>query len=207
MVNNFYIVCLFWCSLVKRCPPENEHEVYSYDETTCDSQVEMRTGPPGRLCLQLLSENLLLNGYRAKQFGMHLQILVDCTYSMTTSDDFATMHIGVIDLSQQFHVVAYAVLNHEDTIGQEHALRETKKEVELVVQKYRGTNIWMQKHWTFWNSYRPTSYLMCSSKTSLQNEDNDKMNSGQSRDQICMIMKNKYNQGVVLIKYPWRWSA
>lgn len=60
---------------------------------------------------------------------------------MTTSDDFATMHIGVIDLSQQFHVVAYAVLNHEDTIGQEHALRETKKEVELVVQKYRGTNI------------------------------------------------------------------
>ena len=105
MVNNFYIVCLFWCSLVKRGPPENEHEVYSYDETTCDSQVEMRTGPPGRLCLQLSSENLLLNGYRAKQFGMPLQILVDCTYSMTTSDDFATMLIGVMDLSQQFHVV------------------------------------------------------------------------------------------------------
>jgi hypothetical protein len=82
------------------------------------------------------TENLLLNGYRALQFGVPLQILVDCEYSNTTYDGFATMLIGVMSLDNVFHILSYAILNHEDEIGQLHALRATREQIELVAKKY-----------------------------------------------------------------------
>ena len=120
--------------------PSHEDETYTF-AVLSDPLAVMKKGPPGRLCVPLTTENLALNGYRALQFGMPLQILIDCEYGNTINDGFATMLIGVMDLSIHFHVIAYCVLNHEDEIGQGHALRETKKEVERVVFKYRGGRV------------------------------------------------------------------
>ena len=81
-------------------------------------------------------------GYRTLQFGVPLQILVDCEYSNTKYDGFATMLIGVMSLDNFFfHILSYSILNHEDEIGQLHALRATKEQIEVVAKKYNCGSI------------------------------------------------------------------
>jgi hypothetical protein len=48
------------------------------------------------------------------------------------------MLIGVFALDQVFHVVSYAMVNHEDEEGHLLAMAATKAAVEAVVAKYAG---------------------------------------------------------------------
>jgi hypothetical protein len=45
------------------------------------------------------------------------------------------MVMGVTSLDQTFHLLAYAVVNKEDTEGHEHCLRMLKEGIELEVNK------------------------------------------------------------------------
>ena len=47
-----------------------------------------------------------------------------------------TMLIGTMDLSQHFHVLAYAVVTREDAKGHEYVMRAAKQGVEDVVARY-----------------------------------------------------------------------
>ena len=81
------------------------------------------------------TDNLLLNGYRHMQFGMPFVLYCDCTYRLIV-EGHGTMLLGTLDLSQHFHVLAYAVVTKEDTAGHEYAMRVVKKGVEDVVARY-----------------------------------------------------------------------
>jgi len=124
--------------------PQDEHETYIVAPPTIDpeevfkSSKKGQTDPtPGRIVTTMSTDNLLLNGYRAMRHGMPLQVLMDCAYSMTT-DGLATLLIGVYAPDQVFHVVSYSILNHEDKIGHDIAIRATKKAVETTVAKYQN---------------------------------------------------------------------
>lgn len=116
--------------------PENEHTEHVVGEVICDSTavVKDRTG---RLAVVLSTYNLLLNAWRAMRYGMPLQILIDTEYSLVL-EGFGTMLIGVMSLDQQFHVVSYAIVNHEDTEGHRHCLLQTRLGVEKAAKKYKG---------------------------------------------------------------------
>jgi hypothetical protein len=102
-----------------------------------DPEVVFPHGPKGRVVAPMATEHELLNGYRAMFQGVPLQMLVDCEYSMT-HEGYATMLIGVFALDQVFHVVSYAMVNHEDEEGHLLAMAATKAAVEAVVAKYAG---------------------------------------------------------------------
>lgn len=106
----------------------NEHTVYVVGDILSDSSK-------GELVLVLSSDNLLLNGYRALQFGMPLVLYCDCTYRLMV-EGHGTMLLGTMDLSQHFHVLAYAIITKEDTGAHEHVMRVVKQGVEDVVARY-----------------------------------------------------------------------
>jgi len=117
--------------------PEHEHTVHVVGETICDSTAVLKDGSIGRLAVVMSTEHELLNGWRIMQYGMLLQILIDTEYSLVL-EGFGTMLIGVMSLSQEFHILAYAVVNHEDTEAHRHCLLQTKLGVEKAVRKYQG---------------------------------------------------------------------
>lgn len=117
--------------------PTNEHETFLLMDPVLDPEVVFPHGPKGRVVAPMATEHELLNGYRAMFQGVPLQMLVDCEYSMT-HEGYATMLIGVFALDQVFHVVSYAMVNHEDEEGHLLAMAATKAAVEAVVAKYAG---------------------------------------------------------------------
>ena len=88
-----------------------------------------------RLVAVLSTDNLMLNPYRAMQFGMPFVLYCDCTYRLMV-EGHGTMLLGVMDLSQKFHVVAYAVVTKEDTAGHAYVMKVVKKGVEDAVARY-----------------------------------------------------------------------
>lgn len=131
----FFCVHSFICAVPRF--PRNEHETFLLAEPMLDPEVTFPSGPSGRIVVSMSTEHLLLNAWRAKFHGMPLQVLVDCTYKMT-HEKYTTMLIGVFAMDQVFHVVSYAIVNHEDDEGHRLAMAATKAAVEATVQKYQG---------------------------------------------------------------------
>ena len=106
----------------------NMHTVYQVGGLYFDSREERVAGV-------LSTENLLLNGYRIIQEGMPLTILIDTTYRLVV-EGHGTILVGVMAPDQHFHIVAYAIASQDDADAHEHVLREIKKGVEAVVERY-----------------------------------------------------------------------
>jgi len=85
--------------------------------------------PASKYCLNKNKKRKqALVGCRAIQFGVPLKILVDCD--------------GVCHVPRHFfYILSYSILNHEDEIGQLHALRVTKEQIEVVAKKYNCVSI------------------------------------------------------------------
>lgn len=82
----------------------------------CDSGAAGVHGP-GRLVVVISTRNLIGNGYRACVRGCgEVQLQLDTTYRLVI-EGHGTMVMGVTSLDQKFHLLAYAVVNKEDTEG------------------------------------------------------------------------------------------
>ena len=105
-----------------------------HDPYCIGSWIDSRTG---YLVSIMSSKNLLLNGYRMYlEPGVLPCIEADCTYRLMT-EGFAMAVIGTVSIDQKFHVIAYAIVNKENTAVFQFILREVKKEIEKVVAEQR----------------------------------------------------------------------
>jgi len=113
----------------------NDDTPFLVGDYICDSLDNGLDGL-GRIAALISTENLLLNGYRARVVGdMPLQIQIDTTYRLVV-EGYGTMILGVTSLDQTFHLLGYAIVNKEDTTGHKFVLRQLKDGIEAVVTKY-----------------------------------------------------------------------
>lgn len=129
--------------LVERHLAEDKIEAgYRFDEHTSylvgDYLLDAKTK---RLVAVFSTDNLLLNGYRVKRGGLPIQLCVDTTWRLIV-ENHGTILMGVVDLAQKFHVLAYAVVSKEDKAGHVHCFKMLKLGVRDVVQLYA------QKKWS-----------------------------------------------------------
>jgi hypothetical protein len=114
-----------------------------------------------RVTCAFSTENLLLNAYRQTCFGVPPFIAIDTTHrlmrpsnycfsessptpSLSLSCPFSllsshlgtlsfTVVIGTMSITQQFHLIAYAVCSHEDAGAHEYVIRQVFQAVDAVV--------------------------------------------------------------------------
>jgi len=78
------------------------------------------------------SKNLLRNGIRMYGVpGVRACLEIDCTYRLMT-EGFCLCVIGTVSVDQKFHVIAYAICNHENTAVFQFILRAVKEEIDSI---------------------------------------------------------------------------
>ena len=87
------------------------------------------------------TENLLLNAVRQTLHGMPIQLMVDVEYSMTDEKNIGTMLLGCISMDTVFHVIAYAIVNHEDERAHYLVIKGVKAAIEAAALKYAEGSI------------------------------------------------------------------
>lgn len=101
-----------------------------HDEYVMDKWVDSQ---PGYLLATFSAPNLLVNWFRARcEPGIKACVEIDCTYRLM-KEGFALAIIGTVDVAQKFHVIAYAILNRENTASFQFILRSVKKHALLAV--------------------------------------------------------------------------
>ena len=81
------------------------------------------------------SENLLLNGYIAKQQGGPFSIHVDTSHQYHKNDWLCYVPVSVTSLNQQDHILGYALTSYEDEDAHVFIFEAIKYQVECVMKK------------------------------------------------------------------------
>ena len=89
----------------------------------------------GRIAVVVSSDNLLLNGWRASQFGNGVTLCVDATHRLVT-EGHGVLVFCVADIAQATHVLAYGIFTQEDQFALEHCLTQLNSGVDAVAARY-----------------------------------------------------------------------
>jgi hypothetical protein len=89
----------------------------------------------GYIVAVMSTQNLLLNGVRMFQVpGVTACLEIDCTYRLMT-EGFSLAVIGTVSVDQKFHVIAYAICNHENTATFQFIMGTVRGEIDRLMSE------------------------------------------------------------------------
>jgi hypothetical protein len=96
----------------------------------------------GNLVVTVSTYNLLLNAYRVQQFGHAAHLMVDATHRMS-AEGYFLINVGVVSRTQNFHLVATAVVTREDEATHTIVFKQIKAAAEGAVAKFRKKGMYV----------------------------------------------------------------
>ena len=96
----------------------------------------------GHLVATVSTYNCLLNAYRVQQFGTAAHLMIDATHRMS-AEGYFMINIGVVSRTQNFHLVATAVVNREDEATHAIVFKQVKRAAEGVVARFRKAGMYV----------------------------------------------------------------
>ena len=104
------------------------HSPFLLGPPVCDSKS-------GKISAVFSTRNCLKNVYRQEQSGLPSLLVVDCTYRLMTTKNQGLMIMGTVDVAQHFHLIAFAVVNHEDTQCHRHMIGQVRTALNRVIRE------------------------------------------------------------------------